>query len=154
MFKESERGPAAPDQTNCSNSSAPGGPDAAADSVGGPAGHTDRSATHEHAAAAAAAHQSRHRRRDDPAATAAGKKRLEPSMKWKVLEDSRVSQDDGQLVGRAGEAATAPAAAAAAARKPGDADKQARVKSSAAGRTTSRKSVLRAAIYSISYDLS
>jgi len=150
VFKESERGPAAPDQTNCSNSSAPGGPDAAADSVGGPAGHTDRSATHEHAAAAAAAHQSRHRRRDDPAATAAGKKRLEPSMKWKVLEDSRVSQDDGQLVGRAGEAP----AAAAAARKPGDADKQARVKSSAAGRTTSRESVLRAAIYSISYDLS
>ena len=145
MFKESERGPAAPDQTNCSNSSAPGGPDAAADSVGGPAGHTDRSATHEHAAAAAA-HQSRHRRRDDPAATAAGKKRLEPSMKWKVLEDSRVSQHDGQLVGTAGEAPTAPAAAAAA-RKPGDADKQARVKSSAAGRTTNRESVLRAAIY-------
>ena len=152
MFKESERGPAAPDQTNCSNSSAPGGPDAAADSVGGPAGHTDRSATHEHAAAAAA-HQSRHRRRDDPAATAAGKKRLEPSMKWKVLEDSRVSQDDGQLVGTAGEAPTAPTAPAAA-RKPGDADKQARVKSSAAGRTTNRESVLRAAIYSISFDLS
>jgi len=153
VFKESERGPAAPDQTNCSNSSAPGGPDAAADSVGGPAGHTDRSATHEHAAAAAA-HQSRHRRRDDPAATAAGKKRLEPSMKWKVLEDSRVSQHDGQQVGTAGEAPAAAAAAAAAARKPGDADKQARVKSSAAGRTTNRESVLRAAIYSISYDLS